>query len=115
MKTHQNLKIQTYYNPNDVIVATTQNQPVTEKEVVALNRCGQYIWFFIVCSFIWAHGVPNWRACEPADSAANRRVQGHHGASGPVETGVDSLKNWPAEQDVYPGIQDLVPGGKAEP
>lgn len=32
-----------------------------------------------------------------------------------VETGVDSLEYCPAKQDVYPRVQDLVPGCEAYP
>lgn len=54
-------------------------------------------------------------AGEPADGAADGGVEGHDGAPGPVEAGVDALENGATEQDVHPGVQDLVPGGKTQP
>lgn len=76
-------------------------------------RLGCYIWLPPLCCFLWV--APKWRAREPPDGVAERRVQAHDGAPRPVEAGVDPLKNRPSKQDVYPRIQDLVPGGEAQP
>lgn len=53
------------------------------------------------------------RAGKPADGVTERRVPRHDGAPGPVEARVDSLNDRPAEQDVHPRIEDLVPSGEA--
>lgn len=49
-------------------------------------------------------GGLNGSAGEPTDGAIERQVSRHDGVSRPVEAGVDSLNNRPAEQDVYPWI-----------
>lgn len=102
----------TYRNPNGVMQSQLKSHSWRRRRWFQ-DRWGCYICFPSLSCFIRAQGASKWRACEPANGVAKRWVQGHDGAPGPVKPGVDSLKDCPAKQDVYPGIQDLVPGGEA--
>lgn len=53
------------------------------------------------------------RQREPAEGVPERRIVAHDWTPGPA--GVQPLNNRPAEQDVYPRIQDLVAGGEPQP